>query len=60
MSEKQALIDRAINLFNDRAITFDEFNDLWRIIEKHEDFATKFITTIERVSKKTKKEERSK
>ena len=55
-TNKEQLTTRAIELYNDRAVTFDEFNDLLRIIEEHEQFASKFIATIERIAKKTRRQ----
>lgn len=52
-TNNEQLTTRAIDLYNTRAVNFDEFNDILRIIKEHEAFASKFITTIERVAKKT-------
>lgn len=52
-TKREQLTTRAIALYNERAVIFDEFQDLLRIIEKNEEFAAKFIATIERIAKQT-------
>lgn len=52
-AKHEQLTNDAIQLYNNGAVNYEEFQDLLKIIKESEPFAAKFIATIQRIAKQT-------